>query len=132
LPANLTCEHCTIQWKWHTANSWACDDDGECCTGCGMQEEFYGCADVSIESNGADESTVNPTTSTDENGPTNVPSEDVQAFCANYGSGIHPHPLDSTAYIHCGENANVVAAVYYCRDGFEYNNSVEGCDIPQY
>ena len=31
-----------------TANSWGCDDGGGCCVGCGNQEEFYACADITI------------------------------------------------------------------------------------
>ncbi|KAL5010516.1 hypothetical protein ScPMuIL_012821 [Solemya velum] len=31
----------------HAANSWGCVG-GDCCKGCGPQEEFYGCADIAI------------------------------------------------------------------------------------
>ena len=33
-----------------TGNSWGTNKDGTSCTGCGAQEEFYGCADVAITS----------------------------------------------------------------------------------
>ena len=59
LPADLTCEHCVIQWHYHTANSWACDDTG-CGLGYGEQEEFYGCADIAITNTGAPPSTHAP------------------------------------------------------------------------
>jgi len=31
-----------------TGNSYNCDDNHNCCVGCGPQEQFYGCADISI------------------------------------------------------------------------------------
>uniref|UniRef100_H2ZBC8 Chitin-binding type-4 domain-containing protein n=1 Tax=Ciona savignyi TaxID=51511 RepID=H2ZBC8_CIOSA len=48
LPPGLTCSQCVIQWRYHAGNSWGYDDDGNYCTGCGPQEEFYGCADVAV------------------------------------------------------------------------------------
>lgn len=48
LPDDLSCEHCVIQWRYHTGNSWGCDKTGKCGLGLGQQEEFYGCADVKI------------------------------------------------------------------------------------
>lgn len=48
LPDDLSCEHCVIQWRYHTGNSWGCDETGKCGLGLGEQEEFYGCADVKI------------------------------------------------------------------------------------
>ncbi|GAB1605441.1 uncharacterized protein LOC115222289 [Argonauta hians] len=47
LPAGVTCTQCVFRWKYTTRSSWGCDNTG-CCTGCGHQEEFYGCADISI------------------------------------------------------------------------------------
>jgi len=47
LPAGLKCSHCVMQWKYNAGNSWGCGG-GRCCTGCGPQEQFYGCADVKI------------------------------------------------------------------------------------
>ena len=35
-----------------SGNSWGVDPNGKACIGCGEQEEFYGCADVSINSDG--------------------------------------------------------------------------------
>ncbi|KAL4216326.1 hypothetical protein ACF0H5_024053 [Mactra antiquata] len=54
LPAGMTCTQCVIQWKYHAGNSWGVDPkSGRGCVGCGPQEEFYGCADVSIMSDSA-------------------------------------------------------------------------------
>ncbi|WAR03973.1 hypothetical protein MAR_010534, partial [Mya arenaria] len=47
LPKELTCSQCVLQWKWNTASNVACNGS-RCCHGCGPQEQFYGCADVSI------------------------------------------------------------------------------------
>ncbi|KAI0218340.1 hypothetical protein LSAT2_029951 [Lamellibrachia satsuma] len=48
-PPMLVCSQCVLQWKYNTGNSWGVADDGRACVGCGPQEQFYGCADVSIE-----------------------------------------------------------------------------------
>lgn len=49
IPPDLTCDHCVLQWRYHTANSWGTDPitlrQG---LGYGPQEEFYNCADIRI------------------------------------------------------------------------------------
>lgn len=52
LPADLQCDHCVFQWRYHTGNSWGNCGNGTGSLGCGPQEEFYGCADVSVLDNG--------------------------------------------------------------------------------
>ncbi len=44
-----------FKWKYHCGNSWGIDPaTGKGCTGCSPeQEEFYGCSDVSITSDGS-------------------------------------------------------------------------------
>ncbi|XP_062607153.1 uncharacterized protein LOC134268934 [Saccostrea cucullata] len=51
LPPNLSCEHCVLQWRYNTGNRWNCDINDRCGHGIGPQEEFYGCADISITEN---------------------------------------------------------------------------------
>ena len=70
LPSSLTCTQCVLQWKYntgyshlllrvcvctiavvHTGNSWGYDEEGLGCLGCGRQEQFYACSDISIASN---------------------------------------------------------------------------------
>ncbi|CAF2156124.1 unnamed protein product [Rotaria magnacalcarata] len=52
LPPDLSCSHCVLQWRYHAGNSWGTDFiSGKSCLGCGHQEEFYNCADISIASN---------------------------------------------------------------------------------
>ncbi|XP_046380895.1 uncharacterized protein LOC124152150 [Haliotis rufescens] len=58
LPSNVTCSQCFLQWRYHTGNSWGTDPDGTACTGCGPQEEFYGCSDIAILP--SDEATTTP------------------------------------------------------------------------
>ncbi|XP_048247979.1 nuclear pore complex protein Nup98-Nup96-like [Haliotis rufescens] len=48
LPAEVTCTHCVIQWKYHAGNEWGHNSDGRMCRGCGPQFEMYNCADVAI------------------------------------------------------------------------------------
>lgn len=57
----MTCLHACILSC--LGNSWACGDDGKCCVGCGNQEEFYACADVTIlPGTGRPAPTTKPTT----------------------------------------------------------------------
>ncbi|XP_005092247.1 uncharacterized protein LOC101851474 [Aplysia californica] len=49
-PGISTCSQCVLQWKYNAGNSWGCDEDNNCCVGCGPQEQFYGCADIAIHS----------------------------------------------------------------------------------
>ena len=48
LPDGLVAPHCVLNWKWHAGNSWGVGSDGVGCIGCGPQEEFINCADISI------------------------------------------------------------------------------------
>ncbi|UJR22494.1 hypothetical protein I4U23_025547 [Adineta vaga] len=51
LPADISCSHCVLQWRYHAGNNWGTDGiSGKSCLGCGYQEEFYNCADISIVS----------------------------------------------------------------------------------
>jgi hypothetical protein len=36
-----------------SGNSYNCDNNHNCCVGCGPQEQFYGCADIAITSSGS-------------------------------------------------------------------------------
>ncbi|EDW96121.2 uncharacterized protein LOC6535786 [Drosophila yakuba] len=49
LPEGLTCSHCVLRWTYVGANNWGiCDSSGNGALGCGPQETFKNCADVSI------------------------------------------------------------------------------------
>ncbi|XP_076392871.1 uncharacterized protein LOC143265321 [Megachile rotundata] len=48
LPENFTCEHCVLRWHYRTGNNWGVCDDGSTALGCGPQEIFRNCADISI------------------------------------------------------------------------------------
>ncbi|XP_065558115.1 uncharacterized protein LOC136025946 [Artemia franciscana] len=50
LPPKVTCSHCIIQWTYYTGNTWGICPDGTGAVGCGNQETFVNCADVSIVS----------------------------------------------------------------------------------
>jgi len=62
LPDGLTCSQCVLQWKYNTGNSWGVDKvTGKGCVGCGDQEQFYGCADISIGGSGTGGVQTKPT-----------------------------------------------------------------------
>ncbi|XP_068895525.1 uncharacterized protein [Tenebrio molitor] len=48
LPDGLTCNRCVLRWHYRTGNNWGQCDDGSYAEGCGPQENFRSCADVSI------------------------------------------------------------------------------------
>ncbi|KAK2581714.1 hypothetical protein KPH14_002199 [Odynerus spinipes] len=48
LPENLTCEHCVLRWEYVAGNNWGICDDGTEAAGCGPQETFKTCSDISI------------------------------------------------------------------------------------
>ena len=53
LPAGLECEQCILQWTYTAGNNWGTCEDGTEALGCGPQEHFRACADVSISGNGS-------------------------------------------------------------------------------
>lgn len=48
LPRDLKCNHCVLQWTYITANSWGTCNDGSQAAGCGPQENFRTCSDITI------------------------------------------------------------------------------------
>ncbi|XP_055377878.1 uncharacterized protein LOC129609783 [Condylostylus longicornis] len=52
LPNDMKCNHCVMQWRYVAGNNWGMCDDGVGQVGCGPQEEFRACADISIGETG--------------------------------------------------------------------------------
>jgi uncharacterized protein YegP (UPF0339 family) len=48
LPKGVKCSRCVIQWHYRTGNNWGDCGNGSYDVGCGPQETFRGCSDVSI------------------------------------------------------------------------------------
>ncbi|XP_072763660.1 uncharacterized protein [Anoplolepis gracilipes] len=48
LPKDVTCEQCVFRWHYRTGNFWGKCEDGSEGMGCGPQENYINCADVSI------------------------------------------------------------------------------------
>ncbi|KYQ47597.1 hypothetical protein ALC60_13353 [Trachymyrmex zeteki] len=48
LPKNVTCKQCVIRWNYRTGDNWGTCEDGTQAVGCGPQETFRNCADVTI------------------------------------------------------------------------------------
>jgi len=48
LPANVRCARCVIQWNYRAGNNWGWCPDGSGALGCGPQEVFRQCSDVTI------------------------------------------------------------------------------------
>lgn len=49
LPPDVTCDRCLLQWTWTTSNFNAKCPDGEWRLGCGPQETFRQCSDISVK-----------------------------------------------------------------------------------
>ncbi|OWF48654.1 hypothetical protein KP79_PYT16194 [Mizuhopecten yessoensis] len=91
LPTGVTCSQCLLQWKYNAGNSYGCDGTN-CCIGCGEQEQFYGCSDVSIGSVDAP-SYSSEQISSSVNHPVNIsPQGQTQT------AGIHFQPLSSVQH----------------------------------
>ncbi|KAG5678321.1 hypothetical protein PVAND_008006 [Polypedilum vanderplanki] len=48
LPKNLKCNHCVLRWTYICGNNWGWCPDGIGRLGCGPQENFRTCSDISI------------------------------------------------------------------------------------
>jgi len=48
LPVGLTCDQCILQWTYTAGNDWGTCENGTQAVGCGPQETFRACADISI------------------------------------------------------------------------------------
>lgn len=48
LPSNLTCRHCVLRWQYIGGNNWGWCSDGSGRLGCGPQENFRTCSDITI------------------------------------------------------------------------------------
>lgn len=53
LPTGLNCKHCVLRWNYQGGNNWGFCEDGSGALGCGAQENFKGCADISISAAGS-------------------------------------------------------------------------------
>jgi len=60
LPKDLTCRQCVFQWRYVAGNNWGrCKNETEA-VGCGPQEEFRACSDVTItHADGTSDNTIN-------------------------------------------------------------------------
>lgn len=48
LPTGLVCDHCVLQWRYTAGNNWGVCENGTQGVGCGIQEQFGACSDISI------------------------------------------------------------------------------------
>ncbi|KAK7868205.1 hypothetical protein R5R35_000611 [Gryllus longicercus] len=48
LPTGVRCSNCVLRWTYVAANTWGNCGDGTSAAGCGPQETFKNCADISI------------------------------------------------------------------------------------
>ena len=65
IPSNLVCDHCVLQWKYTAGNNWGVCGNGTSGLGCGNQENFFSCSDITIEGD----------VSSEPEGPQDIPVE---------------------------------------------------------
>ncbi|XP_060533907.1 uncharacterized protein LOC132706543 [Cylas formicarius] len=63
-----TCKHCILQWRYIAGNNWGNCPNGTGAVGCGPQEEFRACADITISGKPTDEAMVPPDVEVVEDG----------------------------------------------------------------
>jgi len=128
LPQDLECEHCVLQWRYHCGNSWGSDETGSG-IGKGYQEEFYGCADLTIgEYDGKPTQrpivSETPTSKTTTTKPEYA--DDVDSFCLGKSGDLYPLP-ECDQFLHC---SNGVGHIKTCPEGLLYNPN-GFCDWPE-
>ncbi|ELU11163.1 hypothetical protein CAPTEDRAFT_224259 [Capitella teleta] len=114
LPEYITCTHCFLQWKWNGGNNWGAEPNKPGCVGCGPQEQFYGCSDISIHSLTGEEpktdvppaSTAAPSTAApiEEDLPIIVDNEGVQKICKAIGAWAGQASIDAWCEVNCANN----------------------------
>lgn len=144
---DIECDHCVLQWRYHTGNSWGSDESGTG-IGFGYQEEFYGCADVEIISLSSDISstttstttssaikkttlmTTDPvkTTTTAKNTSQKSTTENTsKGFCNDQKNGLYPHLTDCNLFYQCHQGNTYVKN---CPEGLHFNPEYNWCDWP--
>lgn len=48
LPQGVRCKHCVLRWTYISGNNWGTCENGQGAMGCGPQETYKNCADISI------------------------------------------------------------------------------------
>ncbi|XP_060587980.1 uncharacterized protein LOC132743477, partial [Ruditapes philippinarum] len=62
VPDGVYCDRCVLQWKYVTGNTFGRDEHGVGCLGCGHQETYINCADITIKGWEIPTTPVPPTT----------------------------------------------------------------------
>ena len=143
LPKDLTCDLCVLQWRYHAGNNWGIDPaTGKGGQGLGPQEEFYGCADVSIKPNApatpkptspapttpkpvtARPTTPRPTTTAR---PATQSPLKMMTFCKDYqlDDGVHIDPTSCKHYVECNKGHTVRMS---CPQGTGFSPRYRTCD----
>ncbi|GBN69095.1 hypothetical protein AVEN_50955-1 [Araneus ventricosus] len=48
IPQDVSCSHCILRWHWRSANNWGDCENNTKAVGCGPQEIYRNCADISV------------------------------------------------------------------------------------
>ena len=129
------CNSFNIKWRYNTGNSWGTDfETGVGCLGCGPQEQFYGCADISISNGGAPpQTTAAPTTNQKPDTTTTQPivtttSKGETTFtCVKDGLFAFN---GCTQYYQCifTNTANAMKVLTSCPSGLLFDQNIQVCN----
>ncbi|KAM7300368.1 uncharacterized protein ISCGN_020932 [Ixodes scapularis] len=79
LPKDMTCSQCVFQWSYTAGNNWGRCENGSSKVGCGPQETFRGCADISI----SDEPVFYSSDDDDDVPPSQIPPQTTRRTATN-------------------------------------------------
>ncbi|XP_041972028.1 uncharacterized protein LOC121728004 [Aricia agestis] len=117
LPEGLECVHCVFQWQYVAGNNWGECGNGTGAVGCGPQEEFRSCADISI----SDEHTTTRRPRPSYVPPSRRPTVPTPAETESTGSSVYGIVIAIVSLLLA---LAVLAAVYlyYYRGGMRIKN----------
>ncbi|KAK5638704.1 hypothetical protein RI129_012999 [Pyrocoelia pectoralis] len=75
----LSCSHCLLQWRYIAGNNWGTCQNGTEQVGCGPQEEFRACADITI-GKGFVETSSPETIDTEVTSTTTIPPTSEESY----------------------------------------------------
>ncbi|KAK7068510.1 hypothetical protein SK128_018800 [Halocaridina rubra] len=100
LPIGMTCKQCVLQWRYVAGNNWGTCENGTGMVGCGPQEQFRSCADITItEEDGYADDT-----------PSFVPPEYEDTNDVDYNE-VDSNGWEKSPTVHTGEHVNHVGHV---------------------
>lgn len=149
LPIDVSCQYCVLQmwWKTNSNNNLGCNSTD---IGCGNQEQYKNCADVTIAPNGGMTTTTYPTTTYPTSTKTPFPpnpclrttctdtptttttttSTPTSPFACPPINGFYPDPNNCNAYYQCVGGSAVSSGI--CPAPGYFDSVTSYCILPSF